>query len=77
MTTVALDLHLEEADGEAVWWAASDDVPGFTALAGSLAGLRSLATEALPGVRLTERLVGGPVVIVGPLSEVPDVPPPA
>lgn len=37
-------LHLDEADGEPVWWA---EAPGFTAAAGTLTDLRQLATGAL------------------------------
>lgn len=51
-----LILYLDEVDSTAVWWAESPEVPGFTAAAGSLAEVRRLAAEALPGADLTERL---------------------
>jgi predicted RNase H-like HicB family nuclease len=58
-----LIIHLEDADGEVVWWAESPDVPGFSAAAPSLDELRRRAIDALaelvehtPLVR--ERLVG-------------------
>jgi predicted RNase H-like HicB family nuclease len=64
MATVELVIHIEAADGEAVWWAESPEVPGFSAAAPTLAELRERATAALTElqgapVRLTERLVGG------------------
>lgn len=49
-------MHLEEADGEAVWWANSPDLPGFTAAAPSLADLRELVREGLGDTPVTERL---------------------
>ena len=44
---VTLLLHLELVDGEHAWWAESDDVPGFTAAAPTLAELRERAHAAL------------------------------
>lgn len=40
-------IHLENADGEAVWWAESPQAPGFTAAAETLRELRALAYPAL------------------------------
>lgn len=79
MTTVHLAIRLEEADDNAVWWADSSDVPGFSVAADTLAELREMSLSCLrevvsPAVRLAERLVDGPVVVVGPLRQVPDVP---
>jgi hypothetical protein len=69
VTTVRLNIHLEEADGEACWWADSADLPGFTAAGPTLGHLRELAGGTLrdvvgPDVQLTEHLVGGPLVTV-------------
>lgn len=55
--TVELLIHLEAADGEAVWWAESPDAPGFTAAAPDLAELRARCAEALGASDFTERLV--------------------
>jgi len=46
-TTAELIIHLDNADGEVVWWAESPQVPGLTAAASSLAELRELAMKAL------------------------------
>lgn len=63
MTMTELIIHLEDADGEVVWWAESPDVPGFSAAAPTLAELRERAREALSArgarpVQIVERLVG-------------------
>lgn len=58
MATIELIIHLEGVDGEAVWWAESPDVPGFSAAAPSLIELRERAQAAL------EELKGCPVRIV-------------
>jgi predicted RNase H-like HicB family nuclease len=63
MATIELVIHIEAADGEAVWWAESPDVPGFSAAAPTLADLRDRATAALAELRddpveVVERLVG-------------------
>jgi predicted RNase H-like HicB family nuclease len=63
MATVELVIHIEAADGEAVWWAESPEVPGFSVAAPTLAEMRERATAALNElegpVRITERLAGG------------------
>jgi hypothetical protein len=63
VTTIELVIHIEAADGEAVWWAESADVPGFSVAASTLAELRERATAALTElrgpVRIVERLAGG------------------
>lgn len=59
----ALVVHLDEADGEAVWWAESPDLPGFSAAAPTLAELRERVTGAI-GDGWTEHLAGGPVRIL-------------
>lgn len=58
MATTELMIHLEHAEGEAVWWADSPDAPGFSAAASSLIELRERATAAL------EEILGGSVHIV-------------
>lgn len=41
-------IHLEAStDNEAIWWAESDDIPGMTVSAGSLAELRDAIRESL------------------------------
>jgi hypothetical protein len=63
MATIELVIHIEAADGEAVWWAESPDVPGFSAAAPTLVELRERSIAALSelrgSVRITERLAGG------------------
>jgi predicted RNase H-like HicB family nuclease len=63
MTTIELVIHMEVADGEAVWWAESPEVPGFSVAAPTLAEMRDRATTALAELRdgpveIIERLVG-------------------
>lgn len=63
MATVELTIHLENSDGEIVWWAESPDVDGFSAAAPSLSELRSRSVAALrdlvsPDLDVVERLVG-------------------
>lgn len=63
MATIELVIHIEAANGEAVWWAESPEVPGFSAAAPTLAELRTRATAALAELRddpveIVERLVG-------------------
>lgn len=60
---VELVIHLDSADDQAVWWAESDDVPGFSASADSLVELRRRAHAAIGEIvgepaRIRERLVG-------------------
>ena len=62
-TVVELIIHLDDVDGEVVWWAESPGVEGFSAAAPTLAGLRETAlaalVETLGGpVELVEKLVG-------------------
>jgi predicted RNase H-like HicB family nuclease len=63
MTTATLIIHLDNADGEVVWWAESPEAPGFTAAASSLVELRELALNGLrdlisPAIEVAELLVG-------------------
>ena len=64
---VQLVIHLERADRDIVWWAETDDVPGFSAAADTLVDMRAHALAALAEIaaeqgetlgRVTERLVG-------------------
>jgi hypothetical protein len=56
--TTELTIHLEDVDGEVVWWADSPDVPGFSAAAPSLEELRKQAATALADI------LGTPVTVV-------------
>lgn len=55
-------IHLEDADGEAVWWAEVPELPGFSAAAPTLADMREQAHAAIA------ELVGAPVVVVERLA---------
>jgi hypothetical protein len=45
---IALNIHVERSEaGTPVWWADSDDLPGMTASANSLAELRTALAELL------------------------------
>lgn len=60
MDAMELVIHLEGADSEAVWWAESPQMPGFSAAAPTLSELRTQAYRAIRGVagsvQITERL---------------------
>jgi predicted RNase H-like HicB family nuclease len=66
--TVELIIHLEAAEDEAVWWAESPDVAGFTAAGSSLSELRRRAHAAL-----TE-ITGGTVQLVERMAQGDDAP---
>jgi len=51
---VELIIHLEADGAEAVWWAESPDVAGFSAAAPTLAELRQMAVEGIEKVRGTD-----------------------
>jgi predicted RNase H-like HicB family nuclease len=62
--TTELIIHLENVDGEVVWWAVTPDVAGFSATASSLSELRNRVTAAL------EEILEEPVTIVERLEGV-------
>lgn len=55
VVTPTFCIHLENTDDAPAWWATSDDVPGLTALAGSLPELR----ERIRAVLLEEGIGDG------------------
>jgi predicted RNase H-like HicB family nuclease len=79
---ITLLIHLEPAEtGKPVWWAESDELPGFTASADSLVELRSVVAEVLTDIGpeaedgiieiASERLIGARLTQTA--SDVPTV----
>lgn len=73
MDTITFTLHGEQTDGALTWWAESDDMPGFTAVADTLVDLQALAEQAAiaasPGATVRFRIgdsdpLGHPVKFV-------------
>lgn len=76
---VEMLIHLEAADGAAVWWAEVPELPGFSAAADTLAELRAQARAAIDEIVRDQGQVVGAVAerLAGVVPEEQNVSPAA
>jgi predicted RNase H-like HicB family nuclease len=64
-------IHLEPTDTDVVWWAESDDLPGFSGAASTLRELRGLIEEAVR-LHLADEAEIALELVAEPLSSNPE-----